>query len=179
MFLACYHGNLGSCSGRSRSKQTATVKLSGRRLFLFAGFLDTERGSFKQRQCNCILGRGWEVADFSWQSPPGYFSCLLSMLAPFVALGKSLKFSGARSLSGVKRHKCMRANAVPNYNSRGSGPHPISKSGILALTYLTKMLWGLMLIQHFEDVKCYISPKYYPTLVLNMLLGICGSSLKA
>lgn len=23
------------------------------------------------------------------RSPPGYFSCLLSMLAPFVALGKS------------------------------------------------------------------------------------------
>lgn len=36
------------------------------------------------------------------RSPPGYFSCLLSMLAPFVALGKSLKFSGARSSSGVK-----------------------------------------------------------------------------
>lgn len=35
------------------------------------------------------------------RNPPGYFSCLLSILTPFVALGKSLKFSGARSISGV------------------------------------------------------------------------------
>lgn len=74
------------------------------------------------------------------RSPPGYFSCLLSMLAPFVALGKSLKFSGAESSSGVKRHSCMRTSAMPSYNSRGPGPHPISKMGILALTYLTRML---------------------------------------
>lgn len=58
------------------------------------------------------------------------------MLSPFVALGKSLKFSRARSSSGVKRHVCMRASAMPSYNSRGPGPHPISKMGVLALTYL-------------------------------------------
>lgn len=113
------------------------------------------------------------------RSPSGYFSCLLSMLAPFVALGKSLKFSGARFSSGVKKHKCMRDSAMPSYNSRGPGPHPISRMGILALTYLTRMLWGLMVIQHFEDVKSYVTPKYYPTLVLKMLLGICRISLKA
>lgn len=69
------------------------------------------------------------------RSPPGYF-CLLSMLAPFAALGKSLKFSGIGSSSGVNRHKCTRASAMPSYNSRGPGPHPISKMGKLALTYL-------------------------------------------
>lgn len=73
-------------------------------------------------------------------SPPGYFFCLLSILAPLVAWGKSLKFSGARSSSGVKRHKCMRASATPSYNGRGPGPHPNSTIGILALTYLTRML---------------------------------------
>lgn len=41
------------------------------------------------------------------------------------------------------------------------------------------MLWGLMLIQCFEDVKYYVSPKYYPTLVLKTLLGICRTSLQA
>lgn len=64
-FSSCYAGSFGSCSRRSRSKQTATVDLSGRCLFLFAWFLNTDRGSFKQRHHNCVLGRGWEVADFS------------------------------------------------------------------------------------------------------------------
>lgn len=36
-----------------------------------------------------------------------------------------------------------------------------------------------MLIQHFEDVKYYLSPKYYPTLMLKLLLGICRIFLKA
>lgn len=130
MFSACYHDNLGSCSGRSRSKQTATVKLSGRCLFLFHWFLDQETGALLSRGIiTAFLEEDGKLPTSHDRSPPGYFPCLLSMLAPFVALGKSLKFSGARSSSGVKRHKCMRASAMPSYYSREPGRRPFLKWG--------------------------------------------------
>lgn len=66
-----------------------------------------------------------------------------------------------------------------NLSQQGTRPSPHSKMDILALTCLTRISWGLMLMQHFEDVKCYVNPKYYPTLMLKLLLGICRTSLKA
>lgn len=108
--------------------QTASAKLSGRCLVLAAWVLYT--WTFTQQQHNHV--------------PPRYFSCLLSMLAPFVALGKSQFFFAARSSSDVSRHERRRASALPGYNSQDQDlcvcSHPILKIVVLALTYLTKML---------------------------------------
>lgn len=100
---------------------------------------------------------------------PAFYPCLL-LLWPWVC---HLNFRG----SGP--HLVYEGQCYAKPSQQWTRPSPHSKMEILALSYLTRILWGLMLIQHFEDLKCYVSPKYYPTWLLKLLLGICRTSLKA